>query len=160
MQHFYFYLAVYMAINHKANQNDTSVIEKDSTDLKVTASFEQGVTYELCAGIVDQKIPLIEIAKKEVLEETGYDVPLENISKLFQNHEVGFVGNRLTVFYAEVTDEMDLFKGGSNITEGEFIETMYLPLNEAKDFVFNDDYVKPSSFVAAFCWYFMKHGMK
>ena len=149
-----------MASNHKANQNYTSVIEKDSTNLTITASFEQGVTYELCAGIVDLKIPLIEIAKKEILEETGYDFPLENISKLFQNHEVGFVGNRLTVFYAEVADEMNLSKSGGNVTEGEFIETMYLPLNEARDFVFNDDYVKPSSFVAAFCWYFMKHGIK
>ena len=149
-----------MASNHKANQNYTSVIEKDSTNLKTTASFEQGVTYELCAGIVDLKIPLIEIAKREILEETGYDFPLENISKLFQNHEVGFVGNRLTVFYAEVADEMNLSKSGGNVTEGEFIETMYLPLNEARDFVFNDDYVKPSSFVAAFCWYFMKHGIK
>ena len=149
-----------MASNHKANQNYTSVIEKDSTNLKTTASFEQGVTYELCAGIVDLKIPLIEIAKKEILEETGYDFPLENISKLFQNHEVVFVGNRLTVFYAEVADEMNLSKSGGNVTEGEFIETMYLPLNEARDFVFNDDYVKPSSFVAAFCWYFMKHGIK
>ena len=149
-----------MASNHKANQNYTSVIEKDSTNLKITASFEQGVTYELCAGIVDLKIPLIEIAKKEILEETGYDFPLENISKLFQNHEVGFVGKRLTVFYAEVADEMNLSKSGGNVTEGEFIETMYLPLNEARDFVFNDDYVKPSSFVAAFCWYFMKHGIK
>ena len=149
-----------MASNHKANQNYTSVIEKDSTNLKITASFEQGVTYELCAGIVDLKIPLIEIATKEILEETGYDFPLENISKLFQNHEVGFVRNRLTVFYAEVADEMNLSKSGGNVTEGEFIETMYLPLNEARDFVFNDDYVKPSSFVAAFCWYFMKHGIK
>ena len=149
-----------MASNHKANQNYTSVTEKDSTNLKITASFEQGVTYELCAGIVDLNIPLIEIAKKEILEETGYDFPLENISKLFQNHEVGFVGNRLTVFYAEVADEMNLSKSGGNVTEGEFIETMYLPLNEARDFVFNDDYVKPSSFVAAFCWYFMKHGIK
>ena len=149
-----------MAINHKANLNDTSVIEKDSTDLKVTAPFEQGVTYELCAGIVDQKTPLTEIAKKEILEETGYDVPLDKITKLFQHHQVGFAGNCGTVFYAEVTDEMNLSKGGGNITEGEFIETMYLPLNEAKDFVFNDDYVKPSSFVAAFCWYFMKHGIK
>ena len=149
-----------MASNHKANQNYTSVIEKDSTNLKTTASFEQGVTYELCAGIVDLKIPLIEIAKREILEETGYDFPLENISKLFQNHEVGFVGNRLTVFYAEVADEMNLSKSGGNVTEGEFIETMYLPLNEARDFVFNDDYVKPSSFVAAFCWYFMKNGIK
>ena len=73
-----------MASNHKANQNDTSVIEKDSTNLKITASFEQGVTYELCAGIIDLKIPLIEVAKKEILEEIGYDFPLETLVNYFK----------------------------------------------------------------------------
>ena len=30
-----------------------------------------GVTFELCAGIVDKQISLEQIAKEEVLEETG-----------------------------------------------------------------------------------------
>ena len=147
-----------MAVNHKANQNDISEINKDSTELKISAPFQKGVSYELCAGIVDQKRPLIEIAKSEILEETGYDVPLENITKLFQHHAVGYAGNCGTVYYAEVTDDMNVSKGGGNISEGEFIDVMYLPLSEAKDFVFNDDYPKPGSLTAAFCWYFMNHG--
>ena len=36
-----------------------------------------GVTYELCAGITDKDAPLLQIAKEEVLEETGFDVPQE-----------------------------------------------------------------------------------
>lgn len=36
-------------------------------------------TNELCAGIVDKSKPLIEIAKEEILEECGYNVPVERI---------------------------------------------------------------------------------
>ena len=38
-----------------------------------------GVTYELCAGIVDKDVSSAEIAKMEVLEECGYDVPVESL---------------------------------------------------------------------------------
>ena len=38
-----------------------------------------GITIELCAGILDNaNLSPKEIAKQEVLEECGYDVPLEN----------------------------------------------------------------------------------
>ena len=41
-----------------------------------------GITLELCAGIVDKDSTVNEIIKTEILEELGYDVPLENISKI------------------------------------------------------------------------------
>lgn len=41
-----------------------------------------GITYELCAGIVDKKTSLEEIARLEVLEECGYDVPSRSIEKV------------------------------------------------------------------------------
>lgn len=41
-----------------------------------------GVTLELCAGIVDQDKPLEEIAQQEVLEECGYQVPVESLQKV------------------------------------------------------------------------------
>ena len=41
-----------------------------------------GITYELCAGIVDKNVSLAEIAKMEVLEECGYDVPIDSIEKV------------------------------------------------------------------------------
>lgn len=36
-------------------------------------------TNELCAGIVDKSKSLIEIAHEEILEECGYNVPIERI---------------------------------------------------------------------------------
>lgn len=42
----------------------------------------KGLTLELCAGIVDKTKDLAEIAKEEVLEECGYEVPIENFERI------------------------------------------------------------------------------
>ncbi|KAF0313709.1 Uridine diphosphate glucose pyrophosphatase [Amphibalanus amphitrite] len=41
-----------------------------------------GVTLELCAGCVDKDKPLEHIAREEVLEECGYDVPAERLRRV------------------------------------------------------------------------------
>ncbi len=42
-----------------------------------------GVTYELCAGLVDKPdLSLEEIARQEVLEECGYDVPASKLRRI------------------------------------------------------------------------------
>lgn len=41
-----------------------------------------GITHELCAGIVDKSLPPEEIAREEVLEECGYNVPIENMTRI------------------------------------------------------------------------------
>lgn len=43
---------------------------------------ESGITLELCAGIVDKDLPLEEIARTEVLEECGYDVPVSKFERI------------------------------------------------------------------------------
>lgn len=43
---------------------------------------ETGITLELCAGIVDKDLPLEDVAKIEVLEECGYDVPVSNLERI------------------------------------------------------------------------------
>ncbi|KAI8514706.1 Nudix hydrolase 14, chloroplastic, partial [Branchiostoma belcheri] len=47
-----------------------------------TLPGSQGVTYELCAGIVDKDVSLKEIAQSEILEEVGFQVPLEKIEEV------------------------------------------------------------------------------
>ena len=146
-----------MAINTRANTQDISVVKKESEDFKISVPFEKGVSFELCAGIVDKNYPLVEIAQAELMEETGYKVPIDAIKPMFEQHAVGFSGNCSTLFFAEVTDEMKVGKGGGNPHEGEFIELFYLPLDEAKQFIFNNKYPKPASLIAAFGWYFMNN---
>ena len=135
----------------KQASNDQKLVGEE---LKVVAPFDQGVTYELCAGIVDQSRSLVEIAQSEIEEETGYIVPLDGIEKIFQHTDTVRSGNVGTAFYAEVTDDMKTAKGGGCQDSGEFIELFYLPKSQAKDFALNDKYVKPSSFVAVIMWYF------
>ena len=43
-----------------------------------------GITLELCAGIVDKKKSLAEIAVEEILEECGYKVDPEKLEYIIQ----------------------------------------------------------------------------
>jgi len=149
--------APYLNINSKMLKEEVSDIENKSSekkDFKTVAPFELGVTYELCAGIVDQKRSLVEIAQSEIEEETGYIVPLDNIKQIFRHTATGHSGNMGTAFYAEVTDDMKTAKGGGVQDSGEFIDLYYLPRTDAKDFALDERYVKPSSFIAAIMWFF------
>ena len=49
---------------------------RTTIDQSVTP-ISAGVTIELCAGLVDKDCSLAETARQEVLEECGYDVPVE-----------------------------------------------------------------------------------
>lgn len=51
-----------------------------------------GVTYELCAGLVDKPdLSLEEIARQEVLEECGYDVPACKLKRITSYRSGSFV---------------------------------------------------------------------
>ena len=74
---------------------------------------EHGITLELCAGIVDKAKTPREIAKMEILEECGYDVPLECVEEVQSlPGGVGTSGERIYLFYTEVTDQMKVNTGG------------------------------------------------
>jgi len=49
----------------------------------------QACTLELCAGIVDKDVTLEEIAREELLEEVGYDVPVSLLEKIVSCRSVG-----------------------------------------------------------------------
>ncbi len=60
-----------MYINNEINGKERTQITEDNCEISITAPPQVGVSYELCAGIVDKKMSLEEIAKCEVMEETG-----------------------------------------------------------------------------------------
>lgn len=105
-------------MNKQASKQQSNTSE----ELNIVAPFDQGVTYELCAGIVDQSRSLVEIAQSEIEEETGYIVPLDKIEKIFQHTDTVRSGNVGAAFYAEVTDDMKTAKGGGCQDSGEFID--------------------------------------
>lgn len=62
-------------------QEGQATSEDDSSSQWPPASV--GVTYELCAGLVDKpQLSLEEIARQEVLEECGYDVPVSKLKRI------------------------------------------------------------------------------
>ncbi|MFT5652778.1 MAG: UDP-sugar diphosphatase, partial [Psychromonas sp.] len=86
---------------------------------------DNGLTIELCAGIVDKNLSLEQIAKEEIEEECGYDIALERIEKITSFHtSVGFAGSRQILYYAEVNESMKVSEGGG--VDAEMIEVVYL----------------------------------
>lgn len=43
--------------------------------------------------------------------------------------------------------------GGGNPSEGEFIETVEIPISKARDFVFDESHVKPTGCAFAVMWF-------
>jgi len=110
-------------------------------------------TYELCAGIIDKNFSLKQIAKEEIDEECGYDVDVKNITKItsfFTN--VGVSGAKQHLFFAELDESMKIHEGGGIHTE--LIELVYLHVNEAKKFIFDESMAKTPGLMFAFYWFF------
>jgi UDP-sugar diphosphatase len=113
---------------------------------------ENGYTYELCAGIIDKNISDVEIAKEEVLEECGYDIPVESFSKITSFYpSVGVTGAKQTLYYAECDENMRVNEGGG--THEEDIEVVYIPIEEIKAFMFDENYHKTPGMIMAFYWF-------
>jgi UDP-sugar diphosphatase len=116
---------------------------------------EDGFTYELCAGIVDKEITLVDIAREEILEETGFDVPSERIERITSFYTaVGFAGAKQELYYVVVDDEDKVHEGGG--IDVEAIEVVYLPVSEAKNFIYDEDKAKTPGIMFAMSWWLSK----
>ncbi|WP_345976659.1 NUDIX domain-containing protein [Sulfurimonas sp. HSL3-7] len=114
-----------------------------------------GFTYELCAGIVDKDLSLLEIAQEEILEETGYAVKPDRIKKVTSFYTaVGFAGAKQELYYVAVDDEDRVSDGGG--IHDEAIEVVYLPVHEAKEFIYNESKAKTPGIMFAMTWWFSK----
>ena len=114
---------------------------------------QNGLTIELCAGIVDKDISLIQIAKEEIEEECGYDVALEDINKITSIYSsVGFAGAKQTLYYASIDESMKVSEGGG--IDDEQIEVITLPLDEVKTFMYDEGVAKTTGIMFAFMWWF------
>ncbi|KAJ8724164.1 hypothetical protein PYW07_008144 [Mythimna separata] len=112
-----------------------------------------GVTLEMCAGIVDKNKSLQEIAKEEVLEECGYDVPLRDLHKIASYRAgVGVQGSLQTMFYCEVTDDMKKGKGGG--IDDEIIEVVEKSITDVENWISGPGPLNsPPSCLFALMWF-------
>lgn len=129
------------------------IIVKQFRPTVLNTHKENGYTYELCAGIIDKNLSDVAIAREEILEECGYDVPLETIEKVTSFYtSIGISGAKQTLYYAECRESMKINEGGG--LEDEAIEVIYLPLTHAKEFMFDETCHKTPGLIMAFYWFF------
>ncbi len=134
-------------------QKQAFVLVKQLRITVLNANKTEGYTYELCAGIIDKQVCDLQIAKEEILEECGYDIPLQNIQKITSYYtSVGISGAKQTLYFAQCDESMKLNEGGG--LEDEEIEVVYIPLKEAKSFMFDESYQKTPGLIMAFYWFF------
>jgi len=118
-----------------------------------------GYTYELCAGIVDKDTTNIQIAKEEILEECGYDVDVNTIKEIHTYYtSVGISGSKQTMYYAQCDDSMKVNDGGG--LEEEDIEVVYIKLEDAKEFMINNNFQKTPGLMVGFYWFFENFNKK
>lgn len=112
-----------------------------------------GLTIELCAGIVDKNLSLLHIASEEIEEECGYQVTVDQLEKITSFHtSVGFAGSKQMLYYAEVDESMKVSEGGG--VDDEQIEVVYLPVSEANSFIYDESVAKTPGLIFAFMWWF------
>ncbi|CAL8133137.1 unnamed protein product [Orchesella dallaii] len=136
-----------------SSTNSIDELTRTSIDW-TTLSPKLGITLELCTGVVDDATStLAELMRREVLEECGYQVPLENFSKITSYRGVGICAEKETMFYAEVSDQMRVSQGGGLAEEGEFIEVVEMSVAEARKLVENEEVTRTSGLLFGVMWF-------
>ncbi len=121
---------------------------------------QDGMSIELCAGLLDKEgLSIEEIASEEVAEECGFKVEpnaLKRVNSFYTS--VGFAGNRQTLYYVEVDESMRIGQGGG--VEGEeSIEVLELSPKEAKALMADESSVRTPGLLYALSWWFSEMGV-
>ena len=112
-----------------------------------------GMTIELCAGLIDKEKSLEQIAKEEIEEECGFSVPLEGIERITEVlSAVGTSGSKQVIYYAEVDESLRISEGGG--IQDEQIEVIEIPLKEVRTFMYDESIGKTVGLLFAFMWWF------
>jgi UDP-sugar diphosphatase len=111
-----------------------------------------GETHELCAGILDKGKSLVQTAKEEVLEELGFDAPLEGFERVCAYRSaVGVLGYETTMFYTEVDNTMKVSEGGG--VDSEDIQIVCIPIQQVEQYAWDEAVPKPAGLILALMWF-------
>ncbi|RAZ48815.1 NUDIX domain-containing protein [Campylobacter hyointestinalis] len=113
-------------------------------------SDELGVTYELCAGIMDKGLSPEQTILEEILEETGYEVG--KVKKITSSYTaLGFGANRQTLFCTFIDESMKKTAGGG--VDDERIEIEFIKREEITKFIYDESKVKAPNLQFAVLWF-------
>lgn len=129
-------------------------VDIDSAMLVEKFPPEKAITTELCAGIVDKDLPLNEIAREELIEECGYNIPVERLEEVLRFRSgVGTTGSLQVMYYCEVTDA-DKVSGAGGGVDDELIDVHELTLDEARDMLKQGtEHTSPPAFLFGVLWF-------
>jgi len=141
------------------NNNEPSVV--------MVRQYRHGtrqISLEIPGGLVNPRDTPMDTARKELLEETGYQA--EEITLIGTAHpQPAVLNNRHLTFLAtnvQKTAALDPSTGsGQRLDEGEDIEVVLVPLSEIPRLI-REGEITNAMVILAFYWYFMEHqaGMK
>lgn len=150
--------AVYLSTLTK---NHSDLTDFDPSKLQKPTKDKVGYTMELCAGLADKegKTPQ-EVMREEIVEETGYDVPLESVKFINSfRGSTGLSGTMMNLFFAEVTDDQRLSSGGG--VDDEAIEVMEMDVEEARKTIYCRDedapFSRPPAMLFGTCWFLYEY---
>ncbi len=108
-----------------------------------------GWMIEVVAGAIDKDESPEAAARREVLEESGFDlVKLEPVSTFYVSP--GGTSERIVLYYAEVTARSKVGSGGGLASEAEDIETVALTIDEALEQVRSGQIIDAKTIVGVF----------
>ena len=106
---------------------------------------------EIVAGGISEGEDEISAAHREVIEEIGY-APLK-LEKIFRFYvSPGILNERVTLFLAEVDESSKVDKGGGLKHEDEDIMLIWIPREEAMDWV-KEQFVGDAKSIIAIQWH-------
>mmetsp|Transcript_42840 Transcript_42840/g.81717 ORF Transcript_42840/g.81717 Transcript_42840/m.81717 type:complete len:272 (+) Transcript_42840:93-908(+) len=118
-----------------------------------------GFTYELCAGLADKESKsLAQTASEELLEECGYNVPVDTIHEITSYcGAIGISGCLQTIFASEVDESMRVSEGGGLHVDGEAIQVLALKLSDVDNFLADSSAPKSAGLMYALMWMKLKY---
>ncbi|XP_060533376.1 uridine diphosphate glucose pyrophosphatase NUDT14-like [Cylas formicarius] len=111
-----------------------------------------GITLEFCAGLEDKDIQTDKVAQEEILEECGYEVPVDKLERIANICNLSdTTGARSTFYYCEVTEDMRVHGGGG--VEGENIELVEMSVEDVVKYASKSYVCSPMNFMFGLQWF-------
>jgi len=111
-------------------ENKTVILTKQFRIATYINGNESGMLTETCAGLIDNNETPEATIKREIKEETGYEV--ENVEKVYQAYtSAGSLTELLYLYIASYAKEQKVSAGGGLAKEGEQLQIMEIPFEQA-----------------------------
>ncbi|GAB6021103.1 hypothetical protein CHUAL_003736 [Chamberlinius hualienensis] len=116
----------------------------------------QGWSLDVITRLVDKNMPLTDLAKEELLEKYGYDVPVSAFHKVISYKR----GVTHSTFYVEVSDELKINFKEDDLAKNDLMETAEMHLQELRSYINESEITSSSVFLFLAYWFLENHAAK